>query len=123
MIHGQCSKGFPKDLNNETNLNINGYPLYWSRDSGINFVQEDSFINNGWIVPCNQHLTLKYHAHINVEICSSVRSVKYLYIHAYKGHYCASLNLRNNAADKLEVHVDEIDVYLDCRFVSYPEAV
>jgi hypothetical protein len=42
-------------------------------------------VDNRWIVPYNFHLATKYHAHINVEICLSISTVKYLYNYVYKG--------------------------------------
>ena len=42
-------------------------------------------IDNRWIVPYNPYLCQKYDCHINVKICSSIRSVKYLYKYVYKG--------------------------------------
>jgi hypothetical protein len=42
-------------------------------------------VDNWWIVPYNLHLTTKYHTHINMEICSSISVVKYLYKYVYKG--------------------------------------
>ncbi len=42
-------------------------------------------VDNQWIVSYNFHLATKYHAHINVEICSSISIVKYLYKYVYKG--------------------------------------
>ena len=36
----------------------------------------------------------KFDAHVNVEVCSSVKTVKYLFKYAYKGHDCANLELR-----------------------------
>jgi len=36
-------------------------------------------VDNQWIVLYNLHLATKYHAHINMEICSSISAVKYLY--------------------------------------------
>ncbi len=42
-------------------------------------------VDNQWIVPYNLHLATKYHVHINVEICSSIFAVKYLYKYVYKG--------------------------------------
>jgi hypothetical protein len=37
-------------------------------------------------VPYNLYLSTKYHAHINVEICTTIKAVKYLYKYVYKGH-------------------------------------
>ncbi len=42
-------------------------------------------MDNQWIISYNLHLATKYHAHINVEICSSISTVKYLYKYVYKG--------------------------------------
>ncbi len=41
--------------------------------------------DNQNIVPYNQYLIQKYQCHINVEICSIVTAVKYLYKYVYKG--------------------------------------
>ena len=53
-------------------------------------------MDNSWVVPYNPYLLLKYNAHINVELCSTVKSVKYLYKYIYKGYDCANvqINLR-----------------------------
>ncbi len=42
-------------------------------------------MDNQWIVPYNLHLATKYRTHINVEICSSISAIKYLYKYVYKG--------------------------------------
>jgi hypothetical protein len=60
------------------------------------------------------YLIAKYNAHINVEIFSSISSVKYLYKYIYKGH--------DRATAMLESH-DEIKQYLDARYVSASEAM
>ena len=36
-------------------------------------------LDNRWVVPYSPYLLLKYGSHINVEVCVSVESVKYLY--------------------------------------------
>ena len=42
-------------------------------------------VDNSWIVPYNPYLALRYDAHINVEVCASVTSTKYLYKYCTKG--------------------------------------
>ncbi len=47
--------------------------------------QKRKLVTNRLIVPYNPGLLLKYNCHINVEVCSTVKSVKYLYKYVYKG--------------------------------------
>ena len=35
MQEQKCTKNYPKDFQNETNLNVNGYPIYRRRDNGV----------------------------------------------------------------------------------------
>ena len=44
-------------------------------------------VDNRNVVPYNAGLLLKYDCHINVEICTSVSSVKYIYKYIYKGQF------------------------------------
>ncbi|GBM91220.1 hypothetical protein AVEN_211511-1 [Araneus ventricosus] len=48
-----------------------------------------------WVVPW---LSKKFNAHINVEVCASIKSVKYLYKYVYKGHDAASIRFENEKA-------------------------
>ena len=50
-------------------------------------------MDNSWVVPYNSYLLLKYNAPINVELCSTVKSVKYLYKYIYKGYDCANVEI------------------------------
>lgn len=43
-------------------------------------------LTSQWVVPHNPVLLLKYNCHINVNICYSIRSVKYMHKYVYKGH-------------------------------------
>jgi len=112
MVNGKCSKKFPKKFQSETLINNDGYPAYRRRQSE-NIVVGKHSINNSWVVPYNPYLSLKYNCHVNVEICASFKSVKYLFKYAYKGTDCANV----------EVRVDEIKNFIDTRYVSPPEAM
>ena len=96
--------------------------MYSRRNNGRNIVRNNTLLDNRWIVPYCPYLSLKFNCHINVEICSSIRSVKYLYKYIYKGQDCASLRLRNNEQGQ-QLTLDETDVFLNCRYVSPPEAM
>ena len=67
-------------------------------------------------MPYNPFLSKKYNAHINVEVCSSISAVKYLYSYVYKGHDKALAELVAKKPD------DEIKQFLDSRYVSTSEA-
>ena len=43
-------------------------------------------IDNKWVVPYHPFFSLKYGAHINVEVVNSVEEIKYLYKYVTKGH-------------------------------------
>ncbi|CAF3519677.1 unnamed protein product [Rotaria sp. Silwood1] len=70
---------------------------------------------------------MKYNAHINVEICATVKSIKYLFKYIYKGHDCANIKLQRPvqegaAVAQATLEWDEIKAHLDARYVSAPEA-
>lgn len=123
MQEQKCIKNYPKDFQEETNLNVNGYPMYRRRDNGATMTVRSFTIDNRWIVPYCRFLSRKYRSHINLEHCSSIKSVKYLYKYVYKGHDCAALRLRSDSEGQQQLIVDEVDIYLNCRYVSPPEAM
>ncbi|XP_026396034.1 uncharacterized protein LOC113290665 [Papaver somniferum] len=66
------------------------------------------------IVPYNPHLLRMFNCHINVEVCAGIRAVKYINKYIYKGY------------DKTTFVVgsaDEIQIYIDARYIGPPEAV
>ena len=71
-------------------------------------------LDNRWIVPYNPYLSRKYRAHINVEVCASVRAVKYIHKYIYKGNDRTTVELGQN---------DEISQYLQGRYIGPSEAV
>ena len=50
-------------------------------------------MDNRWIIPYSPYLTTKYYTHINVEIYTSIKAVKYIYKYIYKGSNCTTLQL------------------------------
>ncbi|XP_012854364.1 PREDICTED: uncharacterized protein LOC105973864 [Erythranthe guttata] len=88
------------------------YPCYKRRDDGKTVVVRKVHLDNRHIVPYCPYLLAKYDCHINVEKCSNIKLVKYLYKYIYKGH------------DKMAYHVvgneshgsyDEIHAFQDGR--------
>jgi hypothetical protein len=72
-------------------------------------------------VPHNRFLLLKYNGHINDEVCTSLKAVKYIYKYIYKGFDCANIVMGNG--DNQRIIHDEIATYLDARYVSAPETM
>ena len=114
MINGKCSKNYYREFISTTSVNKYGYPLYRRRNNGRTITKGNNTLDNRWIVPYNPYLCQKYDCHINVEICSSIRSIKYLYKYVYKGHDRVIISIKNSN--------DEIEKYLNARYVSASEA-
>ena len=127
----KCAKKFPKQFNDVTLINDNGYPTYRRRDTGVMHRlrrgQTDFEVDNRWVVPYNPWLSLKYDSHINLEYCASIVSVKYIFKYVYKGYDCLQTDTKFGAYRPQEGHLptvdwDEITSHLDARYVSAPEA-
>ena len=118
MVDGKCSKDFPKEFSEHTTLADNGYPMYRRSNNNRSYVKNGVALDNRYVVPYNPYFLKKYQAHINVEACTSIKSIKYVFKYVYKGHDCASI-------ERVEVDpltYDEIRTYLDTRYLSAPEA-
>ena len=65
---------------------------------------------------------MRYNCHINVEVCSSIKGVKYLYKYVYKGTDCTSFAVENkNESDSVEIN--EIKQYRKARCITAIEAI
>ncbi|XP_073046401.1 uncharacterized protein [Primulina eburnea] len=119
MVNGKCKKNFPKPFVEYTSRGNDSYPLYRRREGGQVSIpnNDDVFIDNGWVVPYNPWLLLKYDCHINVEVCGGIKCVKYIYKYIHKGPDRVALELRNGQ------NCDEIQQYVDGRWISAPEAL
>ncbi|GBO35792.1 hypothetical protein AVEN_161680-1 [Araneus ventricosus] len=117
MEAGQCKKMFPREFQTETTMNVSGYPLYRRRPGDTAFVRGRE-IDNRFVVRYNPYLLLKYNAHIGVEVCTSLRAVKYIYKYIYKGFDSANMVLTTGL-----FQYNEIANYIDARYVGAPEAM
>src|ERR1043165_9077961 len=130
MKDGVCQKRYPKNFHENTQEGENGYPIYRRRDNGRSIKTKNGIqLDNRWVVPHNIDLVTKYNAHINVEICNSILAIKYLYKYVYKGHDRATVTLfqpnhSNNQQTLIQTEpIDEIQMYLDARYVSASESI
>ena len=114
---GSCSKKFPKEFAVATEWPQGGQVVYRRRspqDGGEKAKRNGKGFefNNSWVVPYNPFLLLKYNCHINVESCNSLKAIKYLFKYLFKGSDRARVKFEG----------DEIQYYLDCRYVGVCEA-
>ena len=112
-----CRKQYPKPYQDRSFRNDQGYPVYRRREGPVatkwfrNVAYE---ITNKSIVPYNAYLLQKYNCHINVEVCSTMGAVKYLFKYIYKGADRGVINVENDG--------DEIRRYKAGRYISPVEA-
>ena len=105
MEDGKCTKKFPKDFTEQT-MECDGYPQYRQRDDGKCVMKNGVPLDNRYIVPYNPYLSKKYSTHINVEICSTINSCKYVYKYVYKGPDMASVQVVQNQGDPADTSLD-----------------
>ena len=123
MQTGRCKSGYPKPFNTETRVNRDGYPLYKRpNNQRQHLVEHNNFlVDNRYVVPYNPYLCHKYDAHINVEICTSARAIKYLCKYITKGSDHAQIQTQNAAATDEEDN--EVFQYQNARYIGPCEAV
>ena len=78
MKSRNCNKGFPRPLTDETKFSVDGYPHYERHHRHTVFVRNHTLDDQNF-VPYNAYLLAKYDCHINVEVCTTVKSVKYIF--------------------------------------------
>ncbi|XP_074303613.1 uncharacterized protein LOC141638064 [Silene latifolia] len=127
MVGGKCSKYYPRPFCSNTTVSDDGYPEYRRRQNERMGEKNQLAVDNRFIVPYNIDLLVKYQAHLNVEWCNKHRSVKYLFKYMSKGPDMTLASIQEirgntnepNAKDK---PIDEIETFLQCRYVSASEA-
>ncbi|ETV79835.1 hypothetical protein H257_07051 [Aphanomyces astaci] len=107
---GKCKKGFPQPLQATTTERVDGYAKY-RRDTAA----------DQYCVPHSPYLVHKYNCHINVEICTSIKAVKYLYKYVYKGSDRIKYAVFTD--QERQPMLDEAREYVEGRYVTSLEAI
>ena len=120
----KCKKKFPKQFCPETVVKPDGYPEYRRRDTGEKVIKtirgQQIELDNRYVVPYNPFLSRKFCAHINVEICASVKAIKYVHKYIYKGNDLATIEMSRSEAVNEN---DEVARHLNTRYVGPSEAL
>ena len=116
MADGKCKRNFPKEFASTTKIGNDSYPTYQRRNNGVQCTKRGLVYDNKWVVPYSPYLSRKYDCHINVEVTSGIKAVKYLYKYTYKGGDMATVATGNSNEN------DEIQHFIDSRYVSSMEA-
>ena len=109
-----------KTFNKMTQMNVKGYPIYRCRQ-GIKTIRRGVIIDNRSVVPYSPYLLLKYNCHINIEVCTSLQVIKYIYKYIFKGFDCANISITTEGQP--ELRYNEITNYINARYVSASEAM
>ena len=125
MRNGKCSKNYPRSYRAETETAKDGYPAYRRRHPNgggrwttIKMAKGRVVtITNQWIVPYCPFLTKIFNAHINVEWCNSIHSIKYVCKYVNKGPDAAMFALMQEKNTR-----DEVEQFECGRYVSTNEA-
>jgi len=120
MRDGQCKCHYPRQFQTTTLQGKDSYPIYRRREDGETELVRGHDMDNRWVVPYCPKLLRRYDCHLNVEVCSSIQAVKYLYKYIYKGHDRASVSV-NDADGNQEIN--EIENFRDARWVGPQEAL
>ena len=137
LVLKACKKHYPKNFQESTNVGDDSYPTYARPQNGRTVQRrhptagpdETILLDNQWVVPYNPYLLLKYDCHINVEICNSIRTVRYMHNYVYKGPDRANARFHRvdgaapGAAGVAQAQDrNEVQEYLDGRYISSSKA-
>ncbi len=114
MRDGNCSKQYPRPFIEATLMNEDGYPVYRRPNDGTVAEKKNRgksfFVDNRNVVPHNRQLLLILDCHINVEICSTIKAIKYVFKYITKGPDRAAINIQTEGGRVAVPPRNEIDV-------------
>ena len=116
-------------FNGNTFFDDSGFPVYRRRRTSHFVKKKGILLDNQYVVPYNRDLLVRFQCHINLEVCNSSRSLKYLFKYCLKGHDTATMLLRkknqasgSGSRSNDSRSRDEIKNYLDGRYICAAEA-
>ena len=147
MVNGACSKRYPKEFLENTMFGEEGYPQYARPNNGRVFVNRTGYTyTNRDVILYNPYLSARYDCHINVEVCASIKAVKYIHKYIYKGPDMATVRVgqadepqgaqrgnnarrRHNRQQGIDAQgqgegetLNEVEQYLNARYIGPVEA-
>jgi len=93
MENGKCTKGYPKPFQAQTNMDKEGYPLYFHPDDHRSFKVGHHDLDNRWIVPYNPFMSVTFNCHINIKCGVTFSSLKYVNKYICKGQHWTTLEV------------------------------
>lgn len=96
MIDRECRFKYPRHFWESTQQGKDAYPVHRRRNDGHKVYIQKKWLDNRWVVPYNPTLLMRYNCNIIVEVCCSIKSIRYLHKHVYKGHDCASFAVQES---------------------------
>jgi hypothetical protein len=120
MTDGSCSKIYPKQICEHTSILENRFAQYVGPNNEIVTNKNGIDVDNGFIVPHNVDLVVKYQAHINVERVNQDGMHKYLFKYVTKGFDSARIGIQrvSSTASSSNDIVNEINDFLECHCVT-----
>ncbi|KAG2695935.1 hypothetical protein I3760_07G034500 [Carya illinoinensis] len=118
--NGYCKNNYPKQFVPNTVIRNNCFPIYRRSNNGRTPKIRGHDLDNHWVVPYNSYLLAMFDCHINVEICSIIKAIKYLYKDIYKGHDRVAFNL---VSEQSIQQIDGIERFQSVRWIAPPDAM
>mgnify|MGYP004713635849 CR=1 FL=1 len=84
MKNGAYKNHYPKNFCDCITHAEDSYPYYMRRDDGRKITVCRFQLANRWVIPYNSYLLALFDCHMSVEICSTLKLVKYLYKYVFK---------------------------------------
>ena len=123
-----CKKNFPKPFCPATFIDDKCYVHYRRRDTGVTVLKQGIELGNGYVVPHNRSLCMRFYAHINVEYCEWSMLTKYLFKYIAKGtdrivaQITRTIGNASSTRNHQTLRFDEIQNFQDARYIGPHEA-